>query len=92
MQVAAMNPLYVSPDQVPTEDLDNESDILRKQALSEGKPEQVVDKIIQGRLTKFYKENCLIEQTFVKDPDKTIKDLLPAESTVKSINRFSLVG
>ena len=92
MQVAAMNPLYVSSDQVPTADLDNESDILRKQALSEGKPEQVVDKIIQGRLTKFYKENCLIEQTFVKDPDKTIKDLLPAESTIKSMNRFSLVG
>lgn len=92
MQVAAMNPPYVSSDQVPTEDLDNESDILRKQALSEGKPEQVVDKIIQGRLTKFYKENCLVEQTFVKDPEKTIKDLLPAETTVTSFNRFSLVG
>lgn len=92
MQVAAMNPPYVSSDQVPSQDLDNESDILRKQALSEGKPEQVIDKIIQGRLSKFYKENCLVEQTFVKDPDKTIKDLLPAETTVTSFNRFSLVG
>ncbi len=92
MQVAAMNPPYVSSDQVPTEDLENESDILRKQALSEGKPEQVVDKIIQGRLSKFYKENCLVEQTFVKDPDKSIKDLLPGETAVKSFNRISLVG
>ena len=92
MQVAAMNPPYVSSDQVPTTDLENESDILRKQAIAEGKPEQVVEKIIEGRLTKFYKENCLVEQTFVKDPEKTIKDLLPADTAVKAFNRFSLVG
>ena len=60
MQVAAMNPPYVSQDQVPSSDLDNESEILRKQALAEGKPEQVIEKIIQGRLSKFYKDwtNC----------------------------------
>ena len=92
MQVAAMNPPYVSSDQVPEQDLENESDILRKQALSEGKPEQVVEKIIAGRISKFYKENCLVEQTFVKDPDKSIKDLLPEETTVKAFDRFSLVG
>ncbi len=92
MQVAAMNPPYVSRDQVPTEDLDNESEILRKQALSEGKPEQVVEKIILGRLSKFYKENCLVEQTFVKDSAKSIKDLLPKDTTVKTFNRVSLVG
>ena len=92
MQVAAMNPPYVSSDQVPASDLENESDILRKQAISEGKPEQVIEKIIQGRLSKFYTENCLVEQVFVKDPDKKIKELLPAETTVKSFNRFSLVG
>ena len=62
MQVAAMNPPYVSSDQVPTEDISNETDILRKQAIAEGKPEQVVDKIIQGRLSKFYKENCLLNK------------------------------
>ncbi|MEK9726850.1 MAG: translation elongation factor Ts [Candidatus Margulisiibacteriota bacterium] len=78
MQVAAMNPPYVSSDQVPSTDLDNEADILRKQAIAEGKPEQVVEKIIQGRLSKFYKENCLVEQTFVKNPDQTIKYLMPA--------------
>ncbi|MGC6367876.1 MAG: translation elongation factor Ts [Candidatus Marinamargulisbacteria bacterium] len=92
MQVAAMNPPYVSSDQVPTEDISNETDILRKQAIAEGKPEQVVDKIIQGRLSKFYKENCLVEQAFVKDGDKSIKDLLPADTTVTSFERFSLVG
>ena len=92
MQVAAMNPPYVSSDQVPQADLDNESDILRKQALSEGKPEQVIEKIIEGRLTKFYKENCLIEQVFVKDSDKTIKQLLPENTNIKAFNRFSLVG
>lgn len=92
MQVAAMNPSYVSSDQVPTTDLENESDILRKQAIAEGKPEQVVEKIIEGRLTKFYKENCLVEQTFVKDPEKKIKDLLPADTAVKAFDRFSLVG
>ena len=88
MQVAAMNPPYVSSDQVPTEDISNETDILRKQAIAEGKPEQVVDKIIQGRLSKFYKENCLVEQAFVKDGDKSIKDLLPADTTVTSFERF----
>ncbi|MGA0241726.1 MAG: translation elongation factor Ts [Candidatus Marinamargulisbacteria bacterium] len=92
MQVAAMNPLYVSSDQVPASDLDNESDILRKQAVSEGKPPQVVEKIIQGRLSKFYKENCLVEQVFVKNPDKTIKELLPSGATVASFDRFSLAG
>ena len=92
MQVAAMNPPYVSSDQVPTEDISNETDILRKQAIAEGKPEQVVDKIIQGRLSKFYKENCLVEQVFVKDGDKVIKDLLPSDTTVSSFERFSLVG
>ena len=92
MQVAAMNPPYVSSEQVPPKDLENESDILRKQAISEGKPEQVIEKIISGRLSKFYKENCLIEQTFVKDSDKSIKDLLPVGTTIKAFDRFSLVG
>ena len=91
MQVAAMNP-PVSSDQVPASDLENEADILRKQALSEGKPEQVVEKIIEGRLSKFYKENCLVEQVFVKDSEKVIKDLLPENTAIKAFNRLSLVG
>lgn len=91
MQVAAMNPPYVSQDQVPTADLDSESTILRQQAIAEGKPEAVVDKIVQGRLAKFYKENCLIEQAFVKNPDQQIKDLFSNGITVDSFERLSLV-
>ena len=60
--------------------------------MSEGKPEQVVDKIVEGRMSKFYKENCLVEQSFVKDQDKQIKDLLPENVTVNLFERFSLVG
>ena len=82
----------MSQDQVPASDLTNETDILRKQALSEGKPEQVVDKIIEGRISKFYKENCLVEQVFVKDSDKTIKQLLPENTTIITFERLSLVG
>ena len=91
MQVAAMNP-YVSQDQVPSSDLDNESEILRKQALAEGKPEQVIEKIIQGRLSKFYKEKLLDRAGIVKNPDQNIKDLLPNGTTIASFERFSLVG
>jgi elongation factor Ts len=92
MQVAAMNPPYVSSDQVPASDLDAESEILRKQALSEGKPEKVVDKIIEGRIAKFYKENCLVEQEFVKDSNQQIKDLLPENTAIRAFKRFSLVN
>ena len=92
MQVAAMNPPYISSDQVPQSDLDSEAEIMRNQALSEGKPEQVVDKIVQGRLSKFYKENCLVDQVYVKDQDKQIKDLLSEGTTILSIERFSLAG
>jgi elongation factor Ts len=92
MQVAAMNPSYVSPDQVPTQEIERESDILRKQAIAEGKPPAVVDKIIQGRLLKFYAENCLLEQAFVKDPHMTVKGLLPKGVTIGTVTRLSLAG
>ena len=92
MQVAAMNPPYISSKDVPEGDLKNETDILRQQAISEGKPEQVVEKIIEGRISKFYKENCLIEQVFVKDSGKTIQQLLPGSVDINSVERFSLVG
>ncbi len=76
MQVAAMNPLWVSRDEVPAEALDRERDVVRNQALNEGKPEKIVDKIVEGRLSKFYQENCLLEQPFVKDEDKTVETLV----------------
>ena len=76
MQIAASSPKYVRKEDVPQEELDKEREILRNQALNEGKPEKVVDKIVEGRIGKYYEENCLLEQQFVKDPDKTISQLL----------------
>lgn len=76
MQVAAANPQYLRREDVPAEVLEKEKEILRAQALNEGKPEKVVDRIVEGRLEKFYSENCLLEQPFIKDPDKKVRDLL----------------
>jgi len=76
MQIAATNPLYISREDVPQEALDKEREILRAQALNEGKPAHIVDKMVEGRLGKYYEENCLLDQAFIKDPDKTISTLL----------------
>ena len=92
MHIAAANPQYVSKEEVPTANLAKEKEILRAQAINEGKPEKIVDKMVEGRIEKYYKEVCLLEQPFVKDPDKSIKDLI-SEATVAigekiSIRRF----
>lgn len=92
MQVAASNPKYVKRDEVPEAILNEEREILRQQALNEGKPEKIVDKMVEGRIEKYYKENCLLEQPFIKDPDKTIENLV-IEKVAKigeniSIRRF----
>lgn len=76
MQVAASRPEYIAREDVPEEVLNKEKEILREQALNEGKPEKVVEKIIAGRLEKFYQENCLLEQPFIKDMDQTVQDLI----------------
>lgn len=76
MQIAAQNPKYVSREEVPTEVIEKEKEILKQQALNEGKPEHIVEKMVEGRLEKFYKEVCLLEQPFIKDPDVVIKDVL----------------
>lgn len=76
MQIAAANPEWVTRDEVPQEVLDKEKEILKDQALKTGKPEKVIEKIVEGKLTKFYSERCLIDQPFVKDQDRTIKQLL----------------
>jgi len=76
MQVAASNPEYLSREDVPAADLEREREVLIAQALEEGKPEKVVEKMVEGRIEKFYKENCLLEQPFIKDPDKTIQKLV----------------
>ena len=72
LQIAAARPTYVIKSEVPTDKLDKEKDILRAQALNEGKPEKIVDKMVEGRIEKYYKEVCLIDQPFVKDPEKSI--------------------
>ncbi|MFC1713381.1 translation elongation factor Ts [Candidatus Poribacteria bacterium] len=76
MQIAAKRPLYVKKEDVPESEIEKEKAILRTQAINEGKPERVVDKIIEGRLQKFFSNVCLMEQEFIKDSDKTIGDLM----------------
>jgi elongation factor Ts len=76
MQIAATKPEYVRKEEVPTDILEKEKEILRAQARNEGKPEQIIEKMVDGRIEKFYKEFCLLEQPFIKDPDKTIQQLL----------------
>lgn len=76
MQVAAMNPKYVSRDEVDAEYIAHETEVLTQQALNEGKPANIVEKMVKGRLEKELKEVCLLEQTFVKNPDITVKQLV----------------
>ncbi len=76
LQIAAMAPKYVNTDDVDQAELDREMDVLRNQALGEGKPEHIVEKIVSGRLAKYYEEVCLLEQAFIKDDSKKIKDLI----------------
>lgn len=76
MHIAASSPICIAREEVPEEKLEHEREILRAQALNEGKPAQIVDKMVTGRIEKYYKEVCLLEQPFVKDPDKTIKELV----------------
>ncbi|MBO8153302.1 translation elongation factor Ts [Thermovirga sp.] len=76
MHIAAAAPLYISVDDIPAEDLKREKEIYKAQALEEGKPEHIVEKIAEGRLAKFYEETCLLEQKYIRDPEKKIKDLI----------------
>lgn len=76
MQIAAANPKFVRREDVSSEELEKEREILKAQALNEGKPEKIVEKMVEGRISKYYEEFCLLEQSFIKDPDKTIATLL----------------
>ncbi|VAW33360.1 Translation elongation factor Ts [hydrothermal vent metagenome] len=76
LHIAAMNPQYITSDEVPSEELDRKAEELRNQALAEGKPEQIVEKIVAGRIDKFYAEFCLLEQPFIKDEKIKIKELI----------------
>ena len=97
MQVAAMTPQYVSREQIPQKVIDKELEIYKEQAQNEGKPAQIAEKISQGRLEKFYQETVLIEQSFIKDSGKTIKDIIDEETakvgekiTVRRFLRYHL--
>jgi len=76
MHIAASNPLYISKDDVPEAVLEKERAILEEQAKQAGRPEQVIPKIVEGRLQKYYEEHCLLEQPFVKNPDITVDEML----------------
>ena len=95
MHIAAIDPTPIAIDRaaVPADLVESEKTILRNQALQSGKPENIVDKIVEGRINKFYAENCLLEQAFVKDPDTTVAKVLAANDaglTVASFHRFKL--
>jgi len=76
MHIAAINPMGISAEDVPAETIEKELEIYKSQALEMGKPEKIVEKIAEGKINKFYKDNCLMQQPYVKDPDKTVTDLL----------------
>jgi len=89
MQVAAANPKYIKPEDVPAEETDKEKEIYRAQLLKENKPENIMDKIIEGKLNKYYEEVCLIEQEYIKDDKKKVKDIL-GEIKAEKFIRYSL--
>ncbi|MCB5954410.1 translation elongation factor Ts [Enterococcus sp. CWB-B31] len=91
MHVAAINPRYVDESQIPQEELDHEKTVLTEQALNEGKPANIVDKMVIGRLNKFKAEISLVDQPFVKDPDMTVKNYVSSKGgTVNSFVRFEV--
>jgi len=97
MHIAAASPLAVKRDEVDKASVEKEMEILKDQALASGKPENIVDKIVQGRLEKYYSEVCLLEQPYVKNPDQTIQDLLTEtiskvgeNVTIKRFARFKI--
>ena len=92
MQIAAARPEFVRIEEVPAENVEKEKEILVAQAQNEGKPKEIAEKMVQGRIKKYYKDVCLMEQDFVKDPSKTISDLI-TDATLKigekiTIRRF----
>ncbi len=93
MQIAALAPQFVARADVPADLLEHERQLYRAQALEEGKPEQVIDRIVEGRLEKFYQQVCLLEQDFIRDEDTTIEELLKAQISKTGenivIRRFS---
>ena len=88
MHIAAANPQFARREEVPTENLEKEREVLTQQALNEGKPAKIVERMVEGRIEKYYKEVCLVEQPFVKDPDITVKKMLNGKCEVIRFVRF----
>ena len=92
LQIAAANPLYLAKEDVPQDVVEHEKEILRAQALAEGKPEKIIEKMVEGRIKTYYDENCLLCQKFVKDPSKTVEEMVvSATATIGekiSVRRF----
>ena len=88
MHIAAANPQYVRRDEVPTDNLEKEREVLTQQALNEGKPAKIVERMVEGRIEKYYKEVCLLEQPFVKDPDINVTKMLGGKADVVRFVRF----
>ena len=91
MQAAAMKPTYLKADDVPSEVLEKEKEILKEQAINEGKPADIAEKMVQGRISKYYKENCLVDQEFVKDSSMDIKTFVKnANGEVTAMYRYEV--
>jgi elongation factor Ts len=91
MHIAALNPKYVSRDQVSAEEVQREREVLTQQALNEGKPENIVAKMVEGRLGKYFEDVCLLDQTFVKNPDQKVRQYVESKgATVREFIRFEV--
>lgn len=91
MHIAAANPKYVSRDEVAEDEVNREREVLKSQALNEGKPEKIVEKMVEGRLSKFFEDICLLEQSFIKDPDQKVKKYVAEKgAAVKSFVRYEV--
>jgi len=88
MHIAAANPQFVRRNEVPSDNLEKEREVLTQQALNEGKPAKIVEKMVEGRIVKYYKEVCLLEQPFVKDPDISVEKMLNGKCDVVRFVRF----
>lgn len=89
MQIAASNPKYLSPKDVPVEEINKEKEIYKEQLLKEGKPENIIDKIMEGKINKFFEEVCLLKQEYIKDDKKKVEDILGEVKIIKFV-RYSL--
>ncbi len=89
MHIAASNPKYMSPEEVPAEEVDKEKDVYREQLKKEGKPEEMIEKILVGKVNKYYEEVCLLKQEFIKDDKKKVEQIL-GDSKIERFSRLSL--